>query len=469
MERRGFLKTMGIGTASLALPRSVWAARSAADRPNFIIILADDMGYNGTTVYDGWIKTPHLERLAAEGMKFTDFHSSGVVCSPTRAGLMTGRYQQRAGVPGVVKADPKTAVHYTGLQTSEVTFPKLLKQVGYTSAIMGKWHLGYFKKYNPLHHGFDQFHGYVSGNVDYISHYDLSGAYDWWDGLEQVEEQGYTTHLITKHSVEFIENNSDRPFCLYVAHEAVHSPFQGPGSQIERGPDKGKREGGEQLEKEEAYVQMMTEMDKGIGEIVDALNRLGLSENTMIFFFSDNGHAYLGPASYKCPLHGKKGTVWEGGHRVPAIARWPGKIPPGSVNHDMFISLDLMPTIVELARAHSPEGHKYDGISMADAMLKGKKMGSRRLFWNGRAMRDGHWKYVAGPDGGLFNLDSDLGEQTDLSDKYPERARRMAAAIEDWKVDVAAGATAQPAPPAGAEIRDESRRMRTRGGASSSS
>lgn len=167
------------------------------DKPNIIIVLADDMGYGDSSAYGGWIHTPAMELMAREGLKFTDFHASGVVCSPTRAGLLTGRYQQRAGVPNVINADPKHADHYLGLQPTELTFPKLLEEAGYTSAIFGKWHLGYDKKFNPMHHGFDRFRGYVSGNIDYISHYDRMEVYDWWEGLEHVEEEGYTTHLIT--------------------------------------------------------------------------------------------------------------------------------------------------------------------------------------------------------------------------------------------------------------------------------
>jgi arylsulfatase A-like enzyme len=455
VNRRDFLKGAVAGSACLGFGTQALAAGKRADKPNFIIILADDMGVGGTSVYGGWIKTPHLEQLAAEGVKFTDFHSNSPVCSPTRAALITGRYQQRAGIPGVIYANPSMAVHYTGLQTSEITFPKLLKKAGYTCAIMGKWHLGYQKQCNPVHHGFDEFHGYVSGNVDYISHYDGAGNHDWWDGLEQVEEAGYTTHLITKHSVKFIEENRDRPFCLYVPHEAVHSPFQGPDSQIVRGPNKGKRADGRELSKEEAYVRMTTEMDKGIGEIVAAVNRLGLADNTLIFFFSDNGHARAapGPSSYKYPLRSTKGTVWEGGHRVPAIAWWPGRIKPGTVNNDLFIGMDLMPTMLELAGAGAPEGHKFDGVSMAGALLEGKKMGPRQLFWDGLAMRDGKWKFVAGRDGGLFDLDADLHEQNNLADKYPERVSKMAAAIGRWKMDVATGATKQPDSPAAVTIK----------------
>lgn len=418
-------------------------------KPNIIIVLADDMGYNGTTVYDGWIETPNMEILAAEGVKFTDFHSSGAVCSPTRAGLMTGRYQQRAGIPGVINANPRLPVHYTGLQTSEITFPKLLKNAGYTSAIFGKWHLGYERKYNPLHHGFDCFRGYVSGNVDYLSHYDGAGNYDWWNGLEQIEEEGYTTHLITEHSVKFIEENRDKPFCLYVAHEAVHTPFQGPNSQIQRGPKKDLREGADNLTNEEAYIQMMQEMDKGLGEVMDTVKRLGISENTLIFFFSDNGHAYeAGPKDYILPLRGKKGDEWEGGHRVPAIAAWPGKISPGTVNKDLSISLDLMPTMLELAGVPIPEGHKFDGISMFGGLMGETMAQERKLFWNGKAMRSGKWKLninQKGFDGiGLYDLDADIKEQNNLANECPERVRDMLADIESWKADVADGATQQP-------------------------
>ena len=303
--------------------------------------MADDMGYNATHVYGGWIQTPGLERLAKAGMKFTDFHSSGTICSPTRAGLMTGRYQERAGIPGVINADPGMTVHHTGLQLSEFTMAEGLKAAGYATAVFGKWHLGYHKKFNPIHHGFDRFRGFVSGNIDFISHYDRMDVYDWWEGDEHVREEGYSTHLITKHSVKFIETNKDRPFCLYVAHEAVHSPFQGPNGRIQRGPDKGGPAGAITESTEEAYHRMMTAMDRGVIEIMDAVDRHGLAENTLIIFISDNGHAYLGPESYRTfPLRGKKATVYEGGHRVPAIATWKGKIKPGLLKKDWPKSID---------------------------------------------------------------------------------------------------------------------------------
>jgi arylsulfatase A-like enzyme len=407
--------------------------------------MADDMGYGDSSAYGGWIKTPHMEALAAQGLRFIDFHSSGTVCSPTRAGLLTGRYQERAGVPGVINADPKKPVHHTGLVPTEVTFPKLLKKAGYTSAIFGKWHLGYHKKYNPLHHGFDRFRGYVSGNIDYISHYDRMGTYDWWEGLELIKEAGYVTHLITRHSVKFIEENKDRPFCLYVAHEAVHSPNQAPGDPPQRGPDR-QRGRSDRRPAKETYALMMKAMDNGIGEIVATVKRLGLAENTLILFFSDNGGTRL---SSNGALRGHKGTVWEGGHRVPAIAAWPGGIKPGGVTKELCISLDILPTMLDLAGVAAPADHRLDGISLAPLMLEGKSLGRRTLFWRGQAMRDGPWKLVVtgrkGQRAALFNLAEDIGEQNDLAGKHPQRVQTMTAALEAWTRDVATGATDQPA------------------------
>ena len=440
VSRRDFLRAAGAAAAALA--GMARGQEKAVRKPNFVIILADDMGYGDSSVYDGWIRTPHMERLAATGLKFTDFHSSGAVCSPTRAGLLTGRYQQRAGIPGVINADPRVAAHHTGLQTSEITFAKLLKQAGYTCGIFGKWHLGYTKQYNPVHHGFDRFRGYVSGNIDYISHYDRMGVYDWWDGLEHVQEEGYVTHLITKHSLGFIEANRDRPFCLYVAHEAVHTPLQGPKSPAIRGPNRAK---GNRANAKETYTEMMRAMDDGIGEIVAALDRLGLAEDTLVFFFSDNGGTKHGS---NAPLRGYKGSVWEGGHRVPAIASWPGRIEPGTVTDQLAISLDVMPTLLDLAGAPQPKDRKLDGVSLAPLLLDGKPQGRRKLFWNGQAMRDGKWKLVLGPRGAsLYDLSKDIGEATDLAAQGPGRVQAMRAAIEAWKVDVASGATKQPPPP----------------------
>ncbi|MEM7384767.1 MAG: sulfatase-like hydrolase/transferase, partial [Verrucomicrobiota bacterium] len=232
------------------------AAAPCPGKPNFIVILSDDMSYNGTSAFGGWIKTPHMERMATEGMKFTDFHSNGTVCSPTRAAFLTGRYQQRAGLSGVVYADPSQRAHYTGLQDLERTLPEYLKEAGYETGLLGKWHLGYHPPYNPTRHGFDRFRGFVSGNIDFISHRDNQNRHDWWHDRELKRMKGYVTHLINDDAVDFIEENREKPFFLYVAHEAVHSPFQGPKSKAQRGPEKGLPEDGVTLTKEEAFVHL---------------------------------------------------------------------------------------------------------------------------------------------------------------------------------------------------------------------
>ena len=446
------MRTLILSTAMVATmvfsPEAIAVAGTPSNtddtRPNFVIIMADDMGYGDSSVYDGWVETPQLARMAAEGLKFTDFHSSGTVCSPTRAGLLTGRYQQRAGIPGVINADPAKPVHHTGLKTGEITFAELLKASGYTTGIFGKWHLGYHKKFNPLHHGFDRFHGFVSGNVDYISHYDRMSTYDWWGGLERIQEEGYLTHLITRHALKFIDDHKDGPFCLYVPHGAVHSPIQAPGDPPGRGPDGRKSK---PTRGRDQTVRLMFEaMDQGVGEILDALERHGIAERTLVLFFSDNGGA---GHCKNDPLRGGKGSVWEGGHRVPAIAWWPGKIKPGTVTDQLCISLDVMPTMLDLAGVDLPKGHRLDGVSLAPLVLANKSLGQRQLFWNGTAMRDGPWKLVTKATGlkqgpALFSLAEDLAERNNLARMYPDRVKGMLAAIEAWKQDMAATMTGFP-------------------------
>lgn len=415
-------------------------------KPNFIIIMADDMGYGDSSVYDGWIKTPQMERMAREGLKFTDFHSSGTVCSPTRAGLLTGRYQQRAGIPGVVNADPKTVDHHRGLQLSEITFAELLRDAGYRTAIFGKWHVGYDPKYNPVHQGFERFRGFVSGNIDYISHYDRMETYDWWEGMKTIQEPGYLTHLLTKHAVAFINDHKDEPFCLYVPHGAVHTPIQAPDSPAGRGPDKAPKSRKSERSRDENTKLMMKALDENIGAILDAVERNGIAERTLVLFFSDNG----GASHMRCdPLRGKKGSVWEGGHRVPAIAWWPGKIEAGTTTDQLCISLDVMPTMLDLAGVAPPETRKLDGVSLKPLLLEGHSLGRRQLFWNGVAMRDGPWKLVTHARGlkkgpALFNLDDDISEARNVASEHPQQVSSMLAALAAWKKDIESDITPQP-------------------------
>lgn len=431
--------------ASTAAPTN--AGGHSLSRPNFVVILADDLGYGDTSPYGGWIPTPHLDRLAKEGLRFTDFHSSGNVCSPTRAGLLTGRYQQRAGIPGVVYASPKNPAYFSGLQAVEQTLPERLKQAGYTTALFGKWHLGYFPPYNPRRHGFDEFRGYVSGNVDYHSHCDNQGRADWWNGERLEDEKGYSTHLITRHAVDFLKRPHDRPFLLYVAHEAVHDPYQGPQDPPQRGgtgpadaAQKSKKRAADRTVRD-AYRAMMTELDKGVGAVIETLRATGLADNTLVFFFSDNGANANGSNS---PLRGHKGSDWEGGHRVPAIAWWPGKIRPG-VTDQLAISIDLMPTFLDIAGTQPAPDRPPDGTSLRPLLLDGQPLGARRLFWNGVAMRDGTWKLMLQKgQSHLFDLSKDIGETQDLASAHPERVREMTAALKRWQQDVTTDATPQP-------------------------
>ena len=425
-----YRRSLATGLLLLLCPVASWMNRSVAC--NFVIIMADDLGYGDLSCYGGDIPTPRLDQMAQEGLRFTDFHSSGNVCSPTRAGLLTGRYQQRAGIPMVINADPDIPAHHLGLAVSEITFAELLHQAGYATGVFGKWHLGYDRKFNPKHHGFDQFRGFVSGNIDYLSHYDRMETYDWWHNLETIVEEGYTTHLITDHAIDFMRQNRERPFCVYVAHEAVHSPWQGPTDAIQRGPDKPARP---RVNRERAFREMLTELDQGVGKILDAVDELGLSEETLVWFFSDNGPAG-GSAG---PLRGRKGSDWEGGHRVPAIARWQNTIAANELSDQMSITLDVMPTMLSLANITPPQNHEFDGADLSVVLKEGRPLGDRKLFWNGRAMRDGPWKLIQ-PKGAaipqLYNLTSDLPERHDLASQHPQRVAEMSKQLAAWEDDV---------------------------------
>ena len=421
---------------------------SAAARPNVILILADDLGYGDLSCYGGWIETPGIDALAQEGLRFTDFHSNGAVCSPTRAALLTGRYQQRAGLGAVVYADGRREQHYHGLQTEERTIAEAFRDAGYQTGMYGKWHLGYYPKYNPTRQGFQEFHGYVSGNIDFFSHIDQSGHYDWWDGDQQVEEPGYVTHLINRHAVDFIDRHRQEPFFLYLAHEAPHYPYQGPNDPPERAlrgdnvVNHTSREA-----KKNAYREMVQAMDDGIVDIRTKLDEWGLADNTLIFFLSDNGATSLGSNG---ALKGTKGSVWEGGHRVPAIAWWPGRIAPG-VSDQLGIGMDLAPTLATIAELGSNAFDRpLDGIDLSDHWLGGATTtDARRLVWEhgaNLAVRQGPWKWVRAGNSApqLYRLDLDPGETKDLADAYPTRLEGMRGESESWGRDVATDAAQQP-------------------------
>jgi arylsulfatase A-like enzyme len=368
--------------------------------------------------------------MAREGVRFTDFHSNSSVCSPTRAAFLTGRYQQRMGIIDVIASHLDTP----GLEATELTLPRLMKENGYKTALFGKWHLGDEARHNPIHHGFDEFVGFLPGGSDYNKHR------SWMDGTEVKDQKGYSTHIITDRSIDFIKRNKASPFFLYVAHQAVHNPYQTPADTPENRPETIPL-GGERARA--SYQVMLQELDKSVGAILDALKEHGLEENTFVFFFSDNGD--VGKNMKSRPYRGGKFSNYEGGHRVPAVARWPGRIKAGLTSDELIVGMDLLPTIMDLAGIGIPQQRKLDGISIKDHLLKQSDMPDRRVFFGyepklGTAMRDGHWKMLTkGEVVELYDLSKDIKETTNIADKHPQRAKEMKAAIEKWKLEVTPG------------------------------
>ena len=420
----------------------------SAEQPNIVVILADDLGYGDLGSYGGKIPTPHLDRMAKEGLRLTDFHSNGSVCSPSRAALMTGRYQHRSGVDGVVTADPENAAYQFGLDPEkETVLSQTMSSAGYQTGLFGKWHLGYLEKFHPMNYSFDRFVGFLSGNIDYLSHYDRMETFDWWHDRELTKEEGYATQLITKHAVDFITKNKDEPFFVYVAHEAVHSPIQGPTDLIQRGPNKEK---GQRRDSKVVYRDMLTELDKSVGEILKVLEENKLSEKTLVIFSSDNGPMQLASPG---PLRGRKGSIYEGGHRVPGVFWWPGTIEPNTESSQTSSLFDLFPTFVDLAKIKGD--FEFDGVSI-EPLWKNEELAPRKLFWrrgglsphepnieNGKdvakAMRDGKWKLIAQPGYEqleLFDLENDVAEKNDLVSKHPERVEKMKKQLQAWEQEM---------------------------------
>jgi arylsulfatase A len=404
-------------------------------KPNIIVIMADDLGYGGISSYgETTIRTPNIDALAKNGIRFLDFHSNGSVCTPTRAAFLTGNYQQRSGLEGVIYVRGET--RQLGLDTAQVTIAELLKNNGYTTGIMGKWHLGYNKAFNPVYHGFDEFYGFLSGNIDYHSHFDNAGAYDWWHNLDSIQEEGYSTDLITEHSVDFIAQHRDEPFFLYVAHEAPHVPFQGRNDPAYRFPGKEFTYYGPAENKEAVYKEMMEVMDEGVGKIMQALEENNLAENTLVFFISDNGAEVFGNNG---GLNGSKGDLLEGGHRVPAIACWKGRIVPAE-SHETLVSMDLLPTVLSVSEAKIPEGLAFDGLDFSSVLFQESNLKERTLYWRyqkQKAVRKDQWKLlITASDTALYDLKADIKETTDLSGTHEDVAKDLVELLRAWEKDV---------------------------------
>ncbi len=424
----------------------------SAAQPNIVFILADDMGYGDLGCYGHpTAKTPVIDRLAREGVRFTQHYANGPECSPTRTAFLTGRYQQRAGglecaigTGNVGRYDDAIRLakkRQLGLPAEQAVLPSALKKPGYSSGVFGKWHLGYEPQFNPLEHGWDDFFGYMGGNVHYFNHRELSDLHVLYRGRLPVYEKGYMTHLITDSSLDFIERNKDRPFFLFISHETPHFPFQGPGD-VKKPVDKSNWTEPDA----KTYVAMLEDLDGEVGRVLASLKKHKLEKNTLVVFVSDNGG--FARAANMGPLSGAKSTTLEGGIRVPLIMRWPGRIRPGTTSKQVCATFDLTQSILNLAGAEVP-AEQLDGFDLVNHITEGRKDFSRTLFWRGKrgertwsAVRSGDLKYVRKVEGEtsewLFDLASDIAEKNDLSGSRPGDARRLKKLLADWEKDVQA-------------------------------
>ena len=427
----------------------------SAEQPNIVLIVADDLGYGDLGCYGSKTnRTPHIDNLAASGIRFTDFHSAGPMCSPTRASIMTGRYQQRIGrlFDGPLSGELD---RHTGLPHSTTTIAELLKSAGYATACFGKWHLGFEPPWLPTRHGFEEFRGLAAGDGDHHTHVDRYGNEDWWHNESIEMEAGYTADLLTKYSVDFIERNTDKPFFLYVPHLAIHFPWQGPKDPPHRVAGKDYKEDKWGVIPNPAdvapHVKAMVEaIDSSTGAILATLARHSLREKTIVVFTSDNGgYTRYGKnftnISSNASLRGQKGTLYEGGHRVPMIVSWEGKISP-TLSSATTHTNDLLPTFASLASVEVPDLLWPDGMDLSGLMLRGTELPNRTLFWRAGkewAARRGPWtgRHATARSEGeqklqLFDLSRDISEQHDVSAKKPEIVTRLATEWNLWNSDM---------------------------------
>ena len=427
--------------------------------PNIVLIVIDDLGYGDLGCYGSEVhKTPHIDALADAGLRLTDFHTNAPVCSPTRAALMTGQYQQRTGIESAIGF-----VTDEGVPLEKVTIAELLRKRGYTSGVVGKWHLGWVGSYGPNDQGFDV--SYCSNNSpDYHSHVSRNGKVDWYKDHELHKESGYLTDLVTRHSNAFIEENQDQPFFLFVSHVALHFPFQGPldppfrtegklwhGNERTPGKVQPDSKYGP-LKPEEyrrAYRDMLEAVDASVGSIVTTLDRLELRRETLIVITSDNGaYSWVGSNGI---YRGQKGDLFEGGHRSPAVFNWPGRISAGTVSDATTMTMDLAPTFVALAGLEEPS--PFDGIDLSGLLFDNAPIAKRTLFWrfnnaytgtDARSVREGKWKYVLEKDVSyLFDLAADPAEKNNLATAHPKRVQSMDQAFLAWEKAVAQRGNAQ--------------------------
>lgn len=443
-----------------------------AERPNILLIVSDDQGYNDLGLLGNGIVTPNLDRLAEQGTRLTNFYVTWPACTPSRASLMTGRYPQRNGIYDMIRNESPDYGHkYSadeyavtwerigGMDTREVIIPRMLQGQGYRSGIYGKWDLGSLKRFLPTSRGFDDFYGFVNTGVDYYTH-ERYGVPSMFRNLEPTEEDKgtYCTYLFEREALRFLDEYAgEEPFFLYVPFNAPHgSSALDPRIRSSiQAPEKFKKMypavepeyrttpsyryaspatvvTGEARTRD--YRAATTCMDASIGKLLDRLEAKNLLDDTIVIFFSDNGG---GGGADNYPLRGKKGDTWEGGIRVPCVVRWPsGKIPAGSVNDQFLTSLEIFPSLASATGAELSTDIALDGFDWWPA-LRGETSSPRKeMFWKRKdsvGVRIGNWKWVQmGDKGGLFDLSNDVGENHDLSDTHPDQLLMLKNRYADW-------------------------------------
>ncbi|KMS72313.1 twin-arginine translocation pathway signal protein [Streptomyces viridochromogenes] len=436
--------TTAAEAAAAAPAERPFKARPAASgkRPNFLVVLGDDLGWADLSSYGApHIRTPNLDRLARQGVRFTNAYSGSATCSPTRFSLYTGRYPGRT--PGGL-AEP-IADKAQGLDPNHPTLASLLKRAGYATALIGKWHCGWLPDHSPTKSGWDEFFGNFGGVLEYYSKLGQLGAYDLYEGDAEYKDLRYYTTVLTERAVEYVSrDHEDTPWLLNLNFTTPHWPWlaeddEETGAEIEARIRAAKSQAdvsralnhydGGSVEK---YTQMVESLDAAVGEVLDALRRSGQEQNTVVLFASDNGGERY---SYNWPLSGEKFVLLEGGIRVPSILRWPARIDGRQVSHEPVFSPDWTATLLELGGARPDPAHPLDGTSLADYLLRGEDLPERDLFWRvraNRALRRGDWKYYRDADGKdhLYDLGADLREQADRAPDEPELLAELKASWE---------------------------------------
>lgn len=442
--------SMLLVATGLALIPALVQAQGVAPRPNVVLIIADDLGYGDLGSYGAPdIKTPHLDRLAREGVRLTDFYANAPVCTPTRAALITGRYQQR-----LLLERPLGVGAPQGLPATGRSLPQLLKNAGYATALLGKWHLGERPEFHPNRHGFDYFWGYLGGFIDWYTHTGATGQHDLWENDGRVHHAGYFQHEVTRRSVEFMRQHAGRPFFVEVAYGAPHWPFQSPRrASVARDNARLLRASDTQPPTREDYVEIVEDVDAGVGQILAELDQLKIADRTLVIFMSDNGGEWL---SRNAPLFHRKDRLWEGGIRVPAIFRWPGTLPAGTTSRQVGVTMDVTATLLAAAGADASSA-RLEGIDVLPILRGSAPEQPRTIFWRNAAagstqyaVRQDQWKLLLdGPQEFLFNLRDDVGERNDLARSNPDRVRSLTALINRWESDVNAEAKSRTASGAG--------------------